>query len=283
MASAQATGTTAHHRRKEGRTDAPGHREEAHGQQPGRARDWAEIQERMLVPLYEAVYERLEVGPATSVFGVGCRSGLALLLAAGRGAQVAGLETQAELRELARERRLQVGGAGPAGDGADDVPRTAYSLVTIFEQLPGAAEPARLVAEAARLTHTGGHVVLAAWGPPERCESAAVLDVARRRAGRTTARDPFALSSPGGLEDLLTKAGLRPAGSGRVSCPFAYADLDSAVRGLLSTGLYDAAAEFSGRTLVAKELEETLHPYLLPGGAVRMANVFRYVIAERLR
>ena len=27
-----------------------------------RARDWAEIQERMLVPLYEAVYERLEVG-----------------------------------------------------------------------------------------------------------------------------------------------------------------------------------------------------------------------------
>ena len=43
-------------------------------------------------PLYEAVYERLEVGPATSVLGLGCRSGLALLLAAARGAEVAGLE-----------------------------------------------------------------------------------------------------------------------------------------------------------------------------------------------
>src|SRR5688500_16748411 len=35
-----------------------------------RARDWAEIQERMLVPLYEAVYERLEVGPSTRLLGL---------------------------------------------------------------------------------------------------------------------------------------------------------------------------------------------------------------------
>ncbi|MFB7614408.1 class I SAM-dependent methyltransferase [Kitasatospora sp. NPDC056181] len=247
---------------------------------PARARDWAEIQERMLVPLYEAVYDRLEVGPATSVLGLGCRSGLALLLAAGRGAQVAGLEPQDELRELARGRRLQVGASART---ASAVPRSAHSLVTVFEQLPGAAEPQRVVTEAARLTLRGGHVVLAAWGPPERCESAAVLDVARRMAGRTTARDPFGLSTPGALEDLLAPAGLRPAGSGRVGCPFAYPDLDSAVRGLLSTGLYDAAAEFSGLPLVAKELAEVLHPYLRADGSVRMENVFRYLVAEQPR
>src|SRR4051812_8157940 len=146
----------------------------------GRARDWAEIQERMLVPLYEAVYDRLEVGTATSVLGLGCRSGLALLLAAGRGAQVAGLEAEAELRELARDRRLRVGEAGPGGAEDGAAPRPPSSLVTFSEQLPGAAEPQALVAEAARRTYLGGHVVLATWGPPERCESAAVLDVARR-------------------------------------------------------------------------------------------------------
>ncbi|MFI6448116.1 class I SAM-dependent methyltransferase [Kitasatospora sp. NPDC050543] len=276
MASAQMTGTTEQRTRAQGGTGAP-----KRGR--SRARDWAEIQERMLVPLYEAVYDRLEVGPATSVLGLGCRSGLALLLASARGAQVAGLESEAELRELAHGRRLRVAGAGRPGPAGGDVPRTAHSLVTVFEQLPGAAEPQRVVTEAARLTLTGGHVVLAAWGPPERCESAAVLDVARRRAGRTTARDPFALSAPGGLEDLLGGAGLRPAGSGRVSCPFAYADLDSAVRGLLSTGLYEGAVEYSGQTLVTKELEEALHPYLRPDGSVRMANVFRYVVAEQPR
>ncbi len=70
MASAHGTATTAANQAGSGHA---------------RARDWAEIQERMLVPLYEAVYQRLEVGPASSVLGLGCRSGLALLLAAARG------------------------------------------------------------------------------------------------------------------------------------------------------------------------------------------------------
>jgi len=91
--------------------------------------------------------------------------------------------------------------------------------------------------------------------------------------------DPFALSAPGALEELVTGAGLRPDGGGRVSCPFAYPDLESAVRGLLSTGAYDAAARFSGERQVVKELAEALHPYLRHDGTVRMANVFRYVIA----
>ncbi|MFJ8628024.1 class I SAM-dependent methyltransferase [Kitasatospora sp. NPDC093550] len=274
MASARTTGTTVRP------TGARAHHQRPGATGPARARDWAEIQERMLVPLYEAVHDRLEVGPASSVLGLGCRSGLALLLAAGRGAQVSGQEPRDELRELAHGRRLRVcAGARPTAG----VPRSAHSLVTVFEQLPGAADPGSVVAEAARLTLPGGHVVLAAWGPPERCESAPVLDVARRMAGRTTARDPFALSAPGALEDLLAPAGLRPAGSGRVSCPFAYADLDSAVRGLLSTGLFEAAEEFSGASLVAKELEEALQPYLRADGSVRMENVFRYLIAERPR
>ena len=72
-----------------------------------RARDWAEIQERMLVPLYEAVYERLEVGSATRLLGLGCGSGLALLMAASRGAAVTGVEAGAPERlALARERLL---------------------------------------------------------------------------------------------------------------------------------------------------------------------------------
>lgn len=274
MASARTTGTTV---RPAG---ARAHHPRPAAAGPARARDWAEIQERMLVPLYEAVYDRLEVGPASSVLGLGCRSGLALLLAAGRGAQVAGQEPGDELRALAHDRRLRVcAGARLAAA----VPRSAHSLVTVFEQLPGCADPGPVVAEAARLTLSGGHVVLAVWGPPERCESAPVLDVARRMAGRTAACDPFETSVPGVLESLLAPAGLRPAGSGRVSCPFAYPDLDSAVRGLLATGLFEAAEEFSGASLVAKELEVALQPFLRPDGSVRMENVFRYLVAERPR
>ncbi|MFC1414544.1 class I SAM-dependent methyltransferase [Streptacidiphilus sp. N1-12] len=260
-----------------------------------RARDWAEIQERMLVPLYEAVYDRLEVGPATSVLGLGCRSGLALLLAAGRGAEVVGLEPEAELRSLAQDRSLRVlsdvyrdlspeTGAGTgAGAGAGARP-AAHSLVTAFEHLSCTADPLALVRDAARLTAPGGCVALATWGPPERCESAAVLGVARRLADplRRDPYAPFALSGPGAVEQMVARAGMRLVGGGRVLCPFAYSDLESAVRGLLSTGVFDAAADYSGPRQVEKEITEALHPYRREDGSVRMLNVFRYTLAERI-
>ncbi|HBF81055.1 MAG TPA: SAM-dependent methyltransferase, partial [Streptomyces sp.] len=69
-----------------------------------RARDWAEIQERMLAPLYEAVFDRLEVGAPTRMLSLGCGSGLALLIAASRGAAVTGVDADRERLALARER-----------------------------------------------------------------------------------------------------------------------------------------------------------------------------------
>src|SRR5689334_24951910 len=83
-----------------------------------RARDWSEIQERMLVPLYEAVYERLEVGTGTRLLALGCGSGLSLLMAASRGAAVTGVERSSPERlALARERlRPEAWGARARAD-----------------------------------------------------------------------------------------------------------------------------------------------------------------------
>ncbi|GAA2963354.1 hypothetical protein GCM10010518_57520 [Kitasatospora cinereorecta] len=85
-----------------------------------RARDWAEIQERMLAPLYEAVFERLEVGAGTRMLSIGCGSGLALLIAASRGARVTGCETDRERLALARERLA----SGPGREGGGGAVRT---------------------------------------------------------------------------------------------------------------------------------------------------------------
>ncbi|WP_063774801.1 class I SAM-dependent methyltransferase [Kitasatospora azatica] len=242
---------------------------------PGsRARDWAEIQERTLVPLYEAVHERLAVGPATSLLGLGCRSGLALLLAAARGAEVAGLEPDPQLRELARARRLTV--------AAGSLPRTAHSVVTVFEPLRLGADPHRTIREAARLTLPGGVVVLAAPGPAAACESTAVLEVARRCAGPRPAPAPLAGAGElGSLGELAAGVGLRLVGHGQAACPFGYADLDSAVRGLLATGWFDAAVAYAGEVPVAKELVEALHPFTREDGTVRMATEFQYLLAAR--
>ncbi|MFD3718129.1 methyltransferase type 11 [Streptomyces sp. NPDC058674] len=225
------------------------------------ARDWAEIQERMLVPLYEAVYDRLEVGPGDRLLDLDCGAGLPLLLAAGRGAAATGVEADPARRALARERLLDV------LEGTPD-PARPYDALLAFSPDPEA------LAAALPAVRRGGAVVLADWGPAERCTVPSVL------GGGPAPRD---------LDALVERAGLRPDGSGRVFCPFGYADVDSAVRGLLSTGLYPVAGGCSAGAapcqaadpaLAEKELTEALHPYERTDGAVWLPNIFRYVIAR---
>ncbi|PCG86126.1 SAM-dependent methyltransferase [Streptomyces sp. WZ.A104] len=269
-----------------------------------RARDWAEIQERMLAPLYEAVYDRLEVGAATRMLSLGCGSGLAMLIAAARGAHVTGVDSDRERLALARARLLPgadwddapahsaqparsrarlLEDGGAAASGADGA---TYDLITVFEPIGCAAGDSEglvpALESAVPLAARGATVVLTGWGPPERCATAAVLRVAARLA--ESARPPRTAS--GGwrptlrdeLEEVASRAGLKPDGSGRVSCPFGYADVGSAVRGLLSTGLFDAAVRATDRSQVEKEVAEALHPYRRPDGTVWMPNVFRYLV-----
>ncbi|MFI8960578.1 SAM-dependent methyltransferase [Streptomyces sp. NPDC053493] len=234
------------------------------------ARDWAEIQERMLVPLYEAVYERLDVGPGSRVLGLGCGSGLALLMAAGRGAHVAGLDRDHARVALARERLPE------ASLSTTEVPEGGpYDVITAFHAAAGLGEePAAITRSAER----GAAFVLAGWGPANRCATTSVLRVAARLTGWR--RRPDRPARPRDLEDAAAAAGLRAESSGQVACPFGYADRDSAVRGLMSTGAFDAAVGATDQDQVEKELLEALEPYARPDGTVWMPNVFRYVIAR---
>ncbi|MGS2590687.1 methyltransferase domain-containing protein [Streptomyces hebeiensis] len=269
-----------------------------------RARDWAEIQERMLAPLYEAVYERLEVRAGTRLLGLGCGSGLALVLAAARGARVTGVDADRGRLALARERLYGEGphsrGRGhrdraaeelfPADRTAEAVAgpgRPAYDLITAFHPAgPGgdgdsAPDPVldSALGTAIAAARHGTPVVLAGWGPPERCATDAVLRIADRLTDRLR-KDGRRPARRDDLENIAARSGLRPDGSGRVACPFGYADMGSAVRGLLSTGVYDGAVRATDRRQVEKEIGEALHPYLRHDGTVWMPNIFRYLIAR---
>ncbi|MFE1995682.1 class I SAM-dependent methyltransferase [Streptomyces parvulus] len=270
-----------------------------------RARDWSEIQERMLVPLYEAVFERLDVGGGTRMLGLGCGSGLALLMAASRGASVTGVDTRSpELLDLARQRLLPAAAEAPEPAGvrpaaahvraarvvegppaaAADPTAPAFTLVTAFEPigcLDGDSEGLReLLAAATPLAGRGAAVVLAGWGPPERCATTSVLRVATKLADPLRGAGSWRPALRDDLEEVAQRAGLRPDGSGRVACPFGYADVASAARGLLSTGLFDAAIAATDPEQVDKELAEALHPHRRPDGTVWMPNVFRYLVAR---
>ncbi|GAA3157994.1 hypothetical protein GCM10017687_90160 [Streptomyces echinatus] len=156
--------------------------------------------------------------------------------------------------------------------------------MTVFEPvgcLAGDSEGlGELLAGALPSAARGAAVVLAGWGPPERCATSSVLRVATRPADPPRGARGWRPARRDDLEEVAGRAGLKPDGSGRVACPFGYADLDSAVRGLLSTGLFDAAVAASDAKQIDKELAEALHPHRRPDGTVWMRNVFRYLIAR---
>lgn len=258
-----------------------------------RARDWAEIQERMLAPLYEAVYTRLEVGPSTRMLSLGCGSGLALLIAAGRGAHVTGVDSDLERLALARTRLLpgpEDGGGSRSAAGPrllESLPAAAaghepYNLITAFTPIgcspDDGEELVRTLGGAVPSAGRRSTVVLTGWGPPERCATDAVLQVATRLAEGSPQRTSGLGARRDDLENVAFRAGLNPDGSGRVACPFGYADVDSAVRGLLSTRLFDSAVRATDRSQVEKEVAEALHPHLRRDGTVWMPNVFRYLV-----
>ena len=69
-----------------------------------RVDEWAAIQEGQTKPAFEAALEALAVGPGTRLLDVGCGAGLALRLAADRGADVSGLDASEGMLVHARRR-----------------------------------------------------------------------------------------------------------------------------------------------------------------------------------
>lgn len=90
---------------------------------------------------------------------------------------------------------------------------------------------------------------------------------------------PFARSPAGKVEALLEQAGLQPAASGLVDCPFEYPDAETAWRGLSASGPYVVAVRNSGEDAVKSATLASLVPFATSEGGYRQNNKFRYVIA----
>jgi len=245
-----------------------------------RPRDWAEVQEGQVRPLYDAVLDELRIGDGTRLLDVGCGAGLAAQLAAERGARVTGFDATEPLVRVARERV-------PEGDfRVGDMERLPYDddsfdAVVGFNSFQFAADPAAALREAGRVAVPGARIAIATWGPEERCEARMVL----RAQGELLpppppgAPGPFALSEPARLRELLESAGLRAGDPRDVECVWRYPDVETAMRGMKAAGPGTAAIRAAGEERVDEVLRGALEQFRQDDGTVTVRNVFRYSIA----
>jgi len=246
-----------------------------------RPQDWADVLEPNEAALFEAVFDRLDVGAKTHLLDVGSGAGYAVALAARRGAKVAGLDAAAPLIDIARTRV-------PDGDfrvgELEDLPYgdATFDLVTGFNSFQYATRPVEAVREAARVTKPGGTVVAAVWGQPEDNDAAGYIKAlgSQLPAPPPGAPGPWALSPEGALEALLAEAGLTAFASGDVPTPWRFPDLETALRGMLAAGPSIRAIEHSGEDAVREAVARSLEPYRQPDGSYALNNSFRYVAAR---
>jgi len=246
-----------------------------------RARDYAELMEGFFRPLYQSVLGRPELANAKSSLDIGCGPGLAVAVFSQKIPNVAGIDATPAFIEIARERLpgrdIRVGEMEtlPHGDASFDV-------VTGFNAFQYAASPRNALGEARRVARPGGTIVVATWGLPEDCDAAGHLKAlgALMPPPPPGAPGPFALSEESNLKALVADAGLTPITITDVDCPWSFPNLETALRGMLSSGPAERAIRNSSMERAREAVAASIAPYARPSGEYRLNNKFRYLVAR---
>lgn len=242
---------------------------------------WADGSEHAMRGLYEATLEALAPLDGLSHLDAGCGAGLALQLSAARGATVTGLDASAGLLAFARTRLpdadLRVGEI----EALPFAPES-FDVVTAFNAIQYAVNPARAVAELARVCRPRGRVAVGVWGDPARCETEALFARLRSLAPPPPGTPaPLAVSDTGVVEGLLADAGLNVNGGAEVPITLEFTDLDQAWVRHSAAGPLQKVIEIAGSDAVRSVLAEVLETDRKPDGALRQNNVMRYVVATK--
>ena len=244
-----------------------------------RARDWAYLMESWLLPVYERVFEAVDVRAGTRLLDVACGSGLATMIAAARGATVAGLDAAPALIRIAASRTPE--GDFRTGD-MNSLPfdDASFDVVTSFNGIWYGWDAA--LAEARRTARRGGHIALSFWGSPKRMGHwpwFALLAQFSTAHDTAAVLDNAAIGKPGVAEEMFERAGITVTERGAVQCWSEFPDAETAWRGLASAGPSWPAVEADEAGYRAAMLE-TLEPLVQEGVGIRLGSEIGYVIGR---
>lgn len=246
-----------------------------------RARDWAEIQEGMFAPLYDAILSHIKTSSEAMLLDIGCGSGMFCQKAAYLGWQLSGFDATEPLLEIARERvphtdfRMGEMEALPYANETFDV-------ITGINSFQYAASPVNALKEARRVARSGAFIFIGIWGKREDNEAAIYLSAlgALLPPPAPGAPGPFALSVDGALEALATEAGMIPRRVEEVECLWNYPDEKTALRGLLSPGPAMRAIQHTSEAAVREAVIKAIAPFKTASGQYQLRNKARYLIAN---
>ncbi len=197
--------------------------------------DFATLLEPAACREYVAMHHLLDVHDGDLLLDIACGSGLAMELAAIRGAHVAGIDASPRLAAVASDRLADADVR--TGDMNDlPWPDESFDVVTSFRGLWATTEPA--LAEARRVLRPGGRISLTSWGHVKVSPGLWALTpfgLAPKEKVRAQA-DMVSLGRPGVGEQMLTEAGFLDVQRHKVPFAWEFPDADTFARAIASTG-----------------------------------------------
>ena len=241
---------------------------------------WAEIQEILHKPLWNAMLDATEVGIDTTILDVGCGSGGSSVLAKERGAEVHGIDVAEGLLSYAIQRVpegiFQVADIEhlPYEDNMFDVIYAANSLQYSEDRIAA-------LHELKRVCKPNGRIIAGLFGQPEKVDYRVVFKAVRDTMPEPPkGGGPFELSMPDKLETLFAEAGLTNIESREVNCPFEYKDFESFWYGNVSAGPFQGMLQMVSENELKSAVREAVNSFCLEDGRIFIPqNIFKYVSA----
>ncbi len=228
-----------------------------------------------------ALFPRLGVGPDMSLLDVACGSGLAVRVADGMGADVAGIDAAAELVVVAGERTptadLRVGSMF-----ALPWPDESFDAVISVNGIWGGCGAA--LDEAYRVLRPGGLVGISFWGQGPPLDIREVFKVFAFHAPeqhRGSMRRLNDIAVPGIAEDMLETSGFSVLERGGRVSTMEWPDADIAWRAVSSVGPAVPALRSNDSAVMRDAVLAALEPCRDPGGGYRTRSDHQFVVARK--
>jgi SAM-dependent methyltransferase len=226
-------------------------------------------------PLHAAVLDATGVGPGTTLLDLGCGAGAFARAAADRGARVTGIDL--DPAAVARAAAAVPEAAFAVGD-AQHPPRGPFDVVALVQLLMHVADPAAVLAAAAR---SGAVVAVTVWGREQECDIRVFGEALAPWLGRRRPQDgPPPVTDPARLRTLAEHAGLVVERLEEVVCPFEYADDEELLGPLFESALGRAVGRRAGPLALRSAVLQGLQPYRTAAGGYRLENLFRVLVAR---
>jgi SAM-dependent methyltransferase len=242
---------------------------------------WAEVQEIMHKPLWNAMLDTTNVGKNTTFLDIGCGAGGSSILAKERGAEVHGIDVAEGLLSFATQRVPN--GIFQVAD-IENLPyeNNIFDVVFAANSIQYSEDRIAALLELKRVCKPNGRIIAGLFGQPEKVDYRVIFKAVRDTIPEPPkGGGPFELSMPDKLEALFAEAGLINIAAGEVNCPFEYENFESFWYGNVSAGPFQGMLQMISENELKAAVREAVSSFQLDNGRISIPrNIFKYVSAN---